>query len=131
MTAIRKSPPSHSGRRGLALIPVLALVVLLTLFVSLLTQRQVRNHRAFETARRSAMARQIARSEADRIARLIAAGKAIATTSRVIAAADIPGLPEPVAVAVEKPDPRSKGYRVAVRIPAGADTAVQEIVIIP
>jgi hypothetical protein len=124
MTAIRKSPPSHSGRRGLALIPVLALVVLLTLFVSLLTQRQVRNHRAFETARRSAMARQIARSEADRIARLIAAGKAIAT-------ADIPGLPEPVAVAVEKPDPRSKGYRVAVRIPAGADTAVQEIVIIP
>lgn len=110
---------SH-GRPGIALMPMLGLLVLLALLTSMLAQRHVRGHRAFQTSARQALARQIAAGEAQRIVRSIAAEIPVQVSDRTITAADVPGLVDPIAIAVTRADAASSKYRVEVRIPADA-----------
>ncbi|MBI1324154.1 hypothetical protein GC170_13350 [bacterium] len=114
---------SH-GRPGIALMPMLGLLVLLALLTSMLAQRHVRGHRAFQTSARQALARQIASGEAQRILRSIASDVPVQASSRTITSVEVPGLSDPVAIAVTRLDDSVSKYRVEVRIPADAGPSV-------
>lgn len=120
LRSLRSKWNPGAGRSGIALMPMLGLLVLLALLTSMLAQRHVRGHRAFQTVARQALARQIAAGEAQRIIRSIAADIPVKLSNRTITAAEVPGLAEPVAIEVTRPDAAGSKYRVEVRIPAEA-----------
>lgn len=123
---------SLHGRPGIALMPMLGLLVLLALLTSMLAQRHVRGHRAFQSVARQALARQIAAGEAQRISMSIASDVPVQASDRKITASDVPGLAEPVAIAVTRLEGSGSKYRVEVRIPADAGPfAVKESLEIP
>jgi|GEM_PF-6857566 len=123
---------SRSARSGLALMPMIGILVLLTLLASLLAKKQVRGHRAFESLGRQVLARQIAAGEAQRLGLAFQAGSPVQTGLRLITPADLPGLPEPVAVEVTSIPGSQTKYRVEVRIPAGpGPNVVKESLEIP
>lgn len=108
----------RSARSGLALMPMIAILVLLTLMASLIAKKQVRGHRAFESLGRQILARQIVAGEAQRLRLSLEAGSPVETGLRLIEPADVPGMPEPAAIEVTAL-PGPKKYRLEVRIPAG------------
>lgn len=110
----------RTPRRGLTLIPVLVSIVLLSIFLGLLAQRQVRGHQLARRAERKAVAVQVARSERDRISALKKAGKTVASGRRVLTGADISSLAEPVAIEIAAAAAGKSGHRVTVKIPADA-----------
>lgn len=110
----------QNRRRGLTLIPVLVSIVLLSIFLGLLAQRQVRGHQLARRAERKAVATQVARSERDRISALKKAGKTVATGRRVLTGVDVNALAEPVAIEIAAAAAGKTGHRVMVKIPADA-----------
>lgn len=123
---------SRTARSGLALMPMIGILVLLTLLASLIAKKQMRGHRAFESLGRQVLARQIAAGEAQRIGLGLEAGSPVETGLRLIGPADLPGLPEAVAIEVTSIPGPQKRYRVEVRIPAGpGPNVVKESLEIP
>lgn len=108
----------QTPRRGLTLIPVLVSIVLLSIFLGLLAQRQVRGHQMARRAERKAIAAQVARSERDRIKALKQAGKTIGTGRRVLTVAEVSALAEPVAIEIAAAAAGKTGYRLTIKIPA-------------
>jgi len=109
-------------RRGLTLIPVLACIVLLSIFLGMLAQRQVRGHNAARVAHRKAVARMVLLGERDRLLALKKAGKTIAAGRRVLTRAENPAAQEPVAIVTEAARAPGTGFDITVQIPADAAT---------
>ncbi len=116
----RAGPTFVNARSGITLIPMLGLLVLLALLTSMLAQRHVRGHREFQAQARKALAREIAAGEVQRIVRSIESGVPVAASKRTLTSAEVPGLPEPVAIELHRPEAAGPKYRVEVRIPADA-----------
>ena len=109
-------------RHGLTLIPVLVCLVLISIFMGMLAQRQVRGHSAAKMAVRKAQALQVLLGERDRITALKLAGKPVVARRLVLTRAEIANLPEPVAIATELAKPPQTGFQITVQIPADATT---------
>lgn len=120
------------SRAGLLLMPMIGLLVLIALLSSMLARKHVRGHRAFQTLARQSLARQIAIGETERIRRVVDLGEPVSTGSRVLSPADVPGMPETVAIEVTGSQGTNSKYRVEVRIPAEAGpNVVKESLEIP
>lgn len=117
-----KRSDAQRARAGLALMPMIGVLVLLTLLGSLLARKQVRGHRAAETLNRRLLARQIVAGEAQRLGLGLTAALPVDAGRRLLSPADVPGLPEPVAVEVTALPGQRKAWRVEVQIPADAVT---------
>lgn len=132
MTAMRRLHLPTNRRRGLTLIPVLACIVLLSIFMAMLAQRQVRGHNAARVAHRKATARMVLLGERDRLLALKKAGKNYAAGRRVLTRAENPAAQEPVAILTEAAPAPATGFRITVQIPADATTQfVREALNVP
>ena len=106
-------------RPGLTLIPVLSAIVLLAIFMGLLVQRQVRSHLAWRTEVRKAVARNLARSERDRLIFLKSANQKIVTGQRDVNSKDFSDLTESAQISVERSNRTENSYLIKVQIPSG------------
>jgi|694.fasta_scaffold95515_3 hypothetical protein len=107
-------------RRGLTLIPVLSAIVLLSIFMGLLVQRQVRSHLAWRTEVRKAVARNLARSERDRLIFLKSKSQKIVTGKRVVHSKDFSDLTESATISIEPSKTNITGYLITIQIPSGS-----------
>jgi hypothetical protein len=109
-------------RRGLTLIPVLSAIVLLSIFMGLLVQRQVRSHLAWRTEVRKAVARNMARSERDRLNFLKSKSQKIVTGKRVVDSKDFSDLTESATISIEPSKTNKTGYLITIQIPSGSSS---------
>jgi hypothetical protein len=109
-------------RRGLTLIPVLSAIVLLSIFMGLLVQRQVRSHLAWRTEVRKAVARNLARSERDRLIFLKSKSQKIVTGKRVVDSKDFSDLTESATISIEPSKTNKTGYLITIQIPSGSSS---------
>ena len=109
-------------RRGLTLIPVLSAIVLLSIFMGLLVQRQVRSHLAWRTEVRKAVARNLARSERDRLIFLKSKSQKIVTGKRVVHSKDFSDLTESATISIEPSKTNKTGYLITIQIPSGSSS---------
>lgn len=109
-------------RRGLTLIPVLSAIVLLSIFMGLLVQRQVRSHLAWRTEVRKAVARNLARSERDRLIFLKSKSQKIVTGKRVVHSKDFSDLTESATISIEPSKTNITGYLITIQIPSGSSS---------
>jgi|GEM_PF-4969365 len=109
-------------RRGLTLIPVLSAIVLLSIFMGLLVQRQVRSHLAWRTEVRKAVARNLARSERDRLIFLKSKSQKIVTGKRVVDSKDFSDLTESATISIEPSKANRTGYLITIQIPSGSSS---------
>ena len=107
-------------RKGLTLIPVLSAIVLLSIFMGLLVQRQVRSHLAWRTEVRKAVARNLARSERDRLIFLKSKSQKIVTGKREVHSKDFSDLTESATISVEPSKTNKTGYLITIQIPSGS-----------
>jgi hypothetical protein len=107
-------------RRGLTLIPVLSAIVLLSIFMGLLVQRQVRSHLAWRTEVRKAVARNLARSERDRLIFLKSKSQKIVTGKREVHSKDFSDLTESATISIEPSKTNITGYLITIQIPSGS-----------
>jgi hypothetical protein len=107
-------------RRGLTLIPVLSAIVLLSIFMGLLVQRQVRSHLAWRTEVRKAVARNLARSERDRLIFLKSKSQKIVTGKREVHSKDFSDLTESATISIEPSKTNKTGYLITIQIPSGS-----------
>ena len=107
-------------RQGLTLIPVLSAIVLLSIFMGLLVQRQVRSHLAWRTEVRKAVARNLARSERDRLIFLKSKSQKIVTGKREVHSKDFSDLTESATISIEPSKAYKTGYLITIRIPSGS-----------
>lgn len=122
---IADSPLHFIGSRrrpGLTLIPVLSAIVLLSIFMGLLVQRQVRSHLAWRKEVRKAVARNLARSERDRLIFLKSASQKIVTGQRDVNSQDFSNLTESATISVERSKLTENGYLIKVQIPSGTNS---------
>jgi hypothetical protein len=109
-------------RRGLTLIPVLSAIVLLSIFMGLLVQRQVRSHLAWRTEVRKAVARNLARSERDRLIFLKSKSQKIVTGKREVHSKDFRDLTESATISIEPSKTNKTGYLITIQIPSGSSS---------
>ena len=109
-------------RPGLTLIPILSAIVLLSIFMGLLVQRQVRSHLAWRTEVRKAVARNLARSERDRLIFLTSANQKISTGQRDVNSKDFSDLTESATITIERSKRTDKGFLIRVQIPSGTNS---------
>jgi hypothetical protein len=109
-------------RRGLTLIPVLSAIVLLSIFMGLLVQRQVRSHLAWRTEVRKAVARNLARSERDRLIFLKSKSQKIVTGKREVHSKDFSDLTESATISIEPSKTNKTGYLITIQIPSGSSS---------
>jgi len=109
-------------RRGLTLVPVLSAIVLLSIFMGLLVQRQVRSHLAWRTEVRKAVARNLARSERDRLIFLKSKSQKIVTGKRVVHSKDFSDLTESATISIEPSKTNKTGYLITIQIPSGSSS---------
>ena len=122
----------ESRRRGLTLIPVLSAIVLLSIFMGLLVQRQVRSHLTWRTEVRKAVARNLARSERDRLIFLKSASQKIVTGQRDVHSKDFSDLTESATITIDPSKTSKTGYQIIVQIPSGQNSNfVTEILELP
>ena len=107
-------------RRGLTLVPVLSAIVLLSIFMGLLVQRQVRSHLAWRTEVRKAVARNLARSERDRLIFLKSKSQKIVTGKREVHSKDFSDLTESATISIEPSKTNITGYLITIQIPSGS-----------
>jgi hypothetical protein len=107
-------------RRGLTLVPVLSAIVLLSIFMGLLVQRQVRSHLAWRTEVRKAVARNLARSERDRLIFLKSKSQKIVTGKREVHSKDFSDLTESATISIEPSKTNKTGYLITIQIPSGS-----------
>ncbi|RLT12148.1 MAG: hypothetical protein DWI24_06370 [Planctomycetota bacterium] len=116
-----RRPRLHSiatSNSGLTLIPVLASILLLSIFMGLLVQRQVRGQLAWKMEVRKSIARNMARSERDRLMQLKVSGQKIPSGNRVIRPSQNSFLAEPASILVEATKSPSNGHKITVQIPS-------------
>ena len=118
---------SHSSPRGLTIIPVMASLVMLTLFLGVMARQQVASEKMWRTSLRTSQARLIAASEKSRIRQLRQSGQKLVPGNRRINPGDLPGLQEPVEIQIAAGSTPESGMKVTVKIPADADSAFAKV----
>jgi hypothetical protein len=88
--------------------------------MGLLVQRQVRSHLAWRTEVRKAVARNLARSERDRLIFLKSKSQKIVTGKREVHSKDFSDLTESATISIEPSKANRTGYLITIQIPSGS-----------
>ncbi|MFM7128825.1 MAG: hypothetical protein ACKO0V_05655 [bacterium] len=123
------SPVSNrlSGRNGLTILPVMASLVILSLFLAMMARQQVAADQFWRRSLRLAQARGLAESEKARIRHIRASGQKLLPGGRRIKPGELPGLQEAVEIRAEAISRQESGLKLSVKIPADADSAFAKV----
>lgn len=108
-------------RQGLTILPVMAAIVLLGMFLGMLAKRQVSRDQNWRTAVRSAQAKQIAMSQMARLIADKANGQKPDVSQKVFEPNTWPGLKEKVEISISPAPAQSGRFVISVKIPADSD----------
>lgn len=117
----------YSHRAGLTIIPVMASLVLMTLFLGIMARDQVASEKMWRVNLRNSQARLLATSEKARLRQLRQSGQEIQPGLRRINPGDLPGLMDPVVIQIQASAADKPGKKASIKIPADADTAFANV----
>jgi type II secretory pathway pseudopilin PulG len=110
-------------RHGLTIIPLMASLTILSIFLGIMARQQVAAQKQWRQAMRTAQARQIAESEKSKIRLARRLGQMPATSQRLIGAGQWPGLQESVEIRLSGDAKKPGRIKLSVKIPAEAASA--------
>lgn len=120
---ISTKPSLFNHRRpGLTILPVMATLVMLSVFLGMLAKRQAARELSWRLAVRQAQARQIALSQMSLLQSSPTNLEKLVATPQVFPPGAWPGLNDSVEVSIATDPTHDKGFTISVKIPANAES---------